>query len=59
MRHFDNKGYGETDVRLHMDNCKGQNKSIYCHWVGINNISVYSKILYDPFRYAYNSYIKP
>ena len=27
MQHFDYKGYGETDVRLYMDNCKGQNKS--------------------------------
>ena len=25
--HFEYLGYGETDVKLHMDNCSGQNKN--------------------------------
>ena len=30
--HFQYKSYGETAVKLHMDNCTGQNKNKFVFW---------------------------
>ena len=30
--HFQYKSYGETAVKLHMDNCTGQNKNNFVIW---------------------------
>lgn len=30
--HFQQHGYGEEDVKLHMDNCSGQNKNNTVLW---------------------------
>lgn len=33
--YFNRYGYGETDCRIHFDNCSGQNKNNMVLWYGL------------------------